>query len=381
MLRRFALEQDIKLRIERAQEIMRKIGLGALIIPAQGAPGMMGMAKYFTNLQLWAGEAWIVLGAEHSEPALIQSSSYGAAWNRQDSTTSWVVCPDQDAFGHAAKIARDFTRNHKKVGFESLNTNWKIGEWTRLQEELGDVEYVDVTKELVALRSVKTAFEIEENYRMGRLMNDAFDAFSEVARPGVRVWEAAAIAEEVLRSEGCFWGRAKFSFDLKPETIPTELDKIFTEDDIFIFELVYTSPLGYWSEVTALFSFKPLAKKMQAQLDAQEKVIDACARAAIPGNTFGHIAEITTETWNDLGFKVIGKHTPDCHSIGLDGVDGPSSYSTPTEVIKANMVLSLHPSGLLEGNKAFLISDNFLVTPMGAVRLSPKEWIYKFIEC
>ena len=41
------------------------------------------------------------------------------------------------------------------------------------------------------LRSIKTAFEIEENYNMGRIMKDAFDAFSDVARPGVRVWDAA----------------------------------------------------------------------------------------------------------------------------------------------------------------------------------------------
>ena len=41
------------------------------------------------------------------------------------------------------------------------------------------------------------------------------------------------------------------------------------------------------------------------------------------------------------------------------------------------MVLSFHPSTRLEGDRAFLISDNFLVTPGGSVRLSPKTYIYK----
>jgi Xaa-Pro aminopeptidase len=380
MLRRFALEQDVARRISRAQEMMKEKGLGALFIPAHGAPGLMGMAKYFTNIQLWAGPAWVVLGSDHPEPALIQWSSYGSDWNRQDATTSWVENPDPDALGRAIEIARDFTRANKKVGIEHLNSTWKVGDWTRLQQELSDVEFVDVTKELDALRSIKSAFEIEENYNMGRIMSDAFDAFTDAARPGIKAWDAAAASEAVLKAEGCFWGRSKYSFDLRPQTIPTPLDRVFTEDDIFIFELVYTSPLGYWSEVTALYSFKPLPSDIQAQIDAQERVIEACAMAATPGTPIGHIADVTTQTWTDLGFKVIGKHTPNCHSIGLDESDGPSSWFTPKEELKANIILSFHPSGLLEGNRAFLISDNFLVTPQGAVRLSPKNWIYKLIE-
>ena len=35
------------------------------------------------------------------------------------------------------------------------------------------------------------------------------------------------------------------------------------------------------------------------------------------------------------------------------------------------MVLSYHPGTVLENDRGFLISDNFLVTPEGAVRLSP----------
>ena len=136
MLRRFALEQDVARRIQRAQKMMKEKGIGALFIPAQGAPGMMGMAKYFSNINLWAGAAWVVLGSEHPEPALIQWSSYGADWNRQDATTSWVENPDPDAMGRAIEIAREFTRKDKKVGVEHLNSTWKVGDWTRSAERI-----------------------------------------------------------------------------------------------------------------------------------------------------------------------------------------------------------------------------------------------------
>jgi Xaa-Pro aminopeptidase len=35
------------------------------------------------------------------------------------------------------------------------------------------------------------------------------------------------------------------------------------------------------------------------------------------------------------------------------------------------MVLSFHPGTVLEQNRGFLVSDNFLVTESGSVRLSP----------
>lgn len=380
MLRRFALEQDVARRVKKVQDLMAEQDLGALLIPARGAPGMMGMAKYFTNLVLWAGPAWVVIGAEHPEPALLQWSSYGAEWNRQDSTTSWVENPDPDAYGRALEIVREFTEDTKRVGVEHLDSNWTLGDWRRLNDEVPGREFVDITAELDAMRSIKSHFEIEEIFRTGRIFHDAMVRFGEVARPGVRAWDAATEAEAVLKAEGCFWGRSKYSLDLRPYTIPTPLDRRFTEDDIILFELVYTGPLGYWDEMTALYSFKELPEDIQAQVEAQERVIEAAAETARPGVPIGKIAEVTNKTFKDLGFPVVGKHTPNCHSIGLDESDGPSSWFTPEEELQCNMVLSFHPSTLLEGDRAFLISDNYLVTAEGAVRMSPKNWTYMRIE-
>ena len=128
MLRAFALRQDVRRRIDEAQAMMREKGLGALFIPAQGAPGMMGLAKYFTNLQLWAGTAWVVLGSEHPEPALIQSSSYGAEWNKQEATTTWVESPSPDPLGRALEVCREFCEKDKKIGIAKRNTQWKVGD-------------------------------------------------------------------------------------------------------------------------------------------------------------------------------------------------------------------------------------------------------------
>ncbi len=381
MLRRFALEQDVACRIKKVQNLMKKMELGAIFIVAGGGPGLMGMAKYLTNLVMWAGRAYVVLGAENPEPALIQWSSYGSSWNRQEATTSRIENGDPPGgYGRAIEIARELAGSTKRIGVEHVNQNWTVGEWDQIRTDLPNFEFVDITEEVDAIRSIKSNFEIENFYDMGRIMTEAFLRYEKVARPGVRAWDAAAAAEEVLKAAGCYWGRQKYSLDLRPYTFPTPLDRKLQTDDIILFELVYCSPMGYWCEMTSLYTFKPLPKDIRAQVEAQEKVIAACAQVARAGERIGKVAEVSNQAFKDLGFPVIGLHTPHCHSIGLDESDGPSSWFTPDAKLQANMVLSFHPSTLLEGDRAFLVSDNYLVTPDGAVRLSPKSWTHKLIE-
>ncbi len=380
MNRRFALEQDIARRIAKFQALMREKNIGALVVPATGSPGMFGMGKYLTNLVTWAGRSWVVLGADRLEPALVIPSPYGGNWNKQEATTSWVEYTMNDAYGRVIAIAKELAGSNKRIGVEHVAQSWVVGEWDRIRKDLSDYEFVDISKETDAIRAIKSRFELEHFNDLGALMTAGFAAFEQVARPGVLAWEAASAAEEVVKAAGCYWGRQKYSMDLRPYTIPTALDRRFTDDDIFVFELVYNSPLGYWCEMTNLYSFRPLPPTQQAQLDAQERVIEACALIAKPGTPIGKIAETSNQSWTDLGFKPIGKHTPDCHSIGLDESDGPSSWWTPDELLENNMVLSFHPSTLLEGDRAFLLSDNYVVTPGGAVRLSPKHWYHRVID-
>ena len=57
-----------------------------------------------------------------------------------------------------------------------------------------------------------------------------------------------------------------------------------------LFELVYASELGYWLEMTAFYTFEPLDAELQAQIEAHEKVIQACAYELRDGNPIGRIS-------------------------------------------------------------------------------------------
>lgn len=372
MLTHEALKRDVARRIERLQAMMKEQDLGALLIVGQAQPGGIGAIRYITHAHIWGGAAYAVLGADDPHPWLTVWSSYQSMWSRNETTTlpERVESPN-NIVARTTDLAKEYASATKRIGMVNMNKLMSIGEYQKFSKALEGYELVEVTAAFDAIRQIKTPFELEAIQQNGAILDAAMDVFQANARVGVRYWDVNAEVEAYIKSFGGFWGRTKLSLDLSPYTIPTHKDHVMAEDDIINYEIVYESPWGYWLEMTTVFSFKPLPSDVQAQLDGYLLAVENSAQVAKSGNTFRMIADSNDKTLRDLGFNVVGKHTPDCHSTGLDGSDGPSTASNPDFVLKSNMILSYHPGTILANDRGFLISDNFLVTPEGAVRLSP----------
>lgn len=373
MLTHDALKRDVARRIERIQAMMNEKDLDALIITGQAAPGGLGGIRYITHAHLWGGGAYAILGANDPHPWLQVWSSYQAVWSRNETVTlpERVQSPYTDIVARTSEIAKEYATGSKRIGMVNMNKLMSIGTYNQFAKELDGYEMVEVTNEYNEIRQIKTPFELEAIQQNGAILDSAMDVFKDHAYVGARYWDVCAAVEGYIKSFGAFWGRTKLSLDLTPYTVPTNKDLKMKRDDIINFEIVYESPYGYWLEMTTVFSFDPLPDDVQALLDGYLMAVEASSAVAKAGNTFGMISDTNDKTLRDLGFPVDGKHTPDCHSTGLDGSDGPNTIGAPDFVLKSNMVLSYHPGTVLENDRGFLISDNFLVTPEGAVRLSP----------
>jgi Xaa-Pro aminopeptidase len=368
-----AVQQDVRARIGRIQRIMRANDVDALVLAGRGAPGAFGAVRYVTNINTWAGTCSAVLGVDDPNPWIQTQSSYQAVWMRQETTgdrarveSSWAP------WKFTGERARQYAERNRRIGGVSLEGSLTVAEFNRLRGELEGYDIVDLTEPFNDLRQIKTPVEIEAFREQGEILNASLDVFREAARVGTRYWDACAAAEEFVKGKGCFWGRTKMSLDQTPYTVPTPLDRRVRPDDVINFEIVYESPWGYWLEMNAVYSVGPLPEGPRRVLDAYAAAIESSAKLARPGVTWREISANNDRVIGEFGFKVIGKHTPDGHSTGLDEMDGPNSIVGPDHVIRENVVLSFHPGTVLEGNRGFLISDNFLVTPGGAVRLSPR---------
>lgn len=382
MLTHEALKRDVARRIERIQAMMKEKDLDALIITGQAAPGGLGGIRYITHAHLWGGGAYAILGANDPHPWLQVWSSYQAVWSRNETVTlpERVQSPYTDIVARTSEIAKEYATGSKRIGMVNMNKLMSIGTYHQFAKELDGYEMVEVTNEFNEIRQIKTPFELEAIQQNGAILDSAMDVFKEHAHIGARYWDVCAAVEGYIKSFGAFWGRTKLSLDLTPYTVPTDKDLRMKRDDIINFEIVYESPYGYWLEMTTVFSFDPLPDDVQALLDGYLMAVEASSAVAKTGNTFGMISDTNDQTLRDLGFPVDGKHTPDCHSTGLDGSDGPNTIGAPDFVLKSNMVLSYHPGTVLENDRGFLISDNFLVTPEGAVRLSPHHSSRYYIQ-
>jgi Xaa-Pro aminopeptidase len=365
------LKRDVERRIGRIQTMMADKGLGALLIIGSGSPGGLGALRYISNAHLWAGAAYAVLGADDPEPWVQVWSSYQGVWTRNETTTrpERVESPD-DIIARTAQLARGYAERGRRIGVVGMQ-KMSLAEHGKFSRALEGFELVDATGDYNAIRQIKSPFEIEAMQQNGAILDASLDVFAAHARVGARYWDVCAAVEAFVKAKGAFWGRTKLSLDLTPYTVPTAKDQRMGEDDIINFEIVYESPWGYWLEMTTVFSFIELPDDARALLNGYLHAVDRSSAAAKAGATLRDISDANDGALRALGFPVAGKHTPDCHSTGLDGSDGPSSEAAPDFVLQPNMVLSFHPGTVLEDNRGFLISDNFLVTPGGAVRLSP----------
>lgn len=365
------LRRDVERRVARIQTMMAEKGLGALIVVGSGSPGGLGALRYISNAHLWAGAAYGVLGAEDPDPWVQVWSSYQGVWTRNETTTrpERVESPD-DIIARCAQLAKGYAERGRRIGIVNLQ-KMSLAEHGKFSRALEGFELVDATGDYNAIRQIKTPFELEAIQQNGAILDACMDVFAAHASVGARYWDVCAATEAFIKAKGAFWGRSKLSLDLTPYTVPTPKELRMGEDDIINFEIVYESPWGYWLEMTTVFSFIELPDEPRALLDGYLAAVERSSAAAAAGNTFRQVSEANDAALRERGFAVAGKHTPDCHSTGLDGSDGPSSAAAPDFVLQPNMVLSFHPGTVLEGDRGFLISDNFLVTPGGAVRLSP----------
>ena len=373
MLTHDALKRDTARRVKRLQAMMKENDLDALIITGQAAPGGIGAIRYITHAHLWGGAAYAVLGADDPYPWLQVWSSYQAVWSRNETTTlpERVLSPYEDIVEATASNAKDYATGSKRIGMVNMSKLMGLGTYNGFVKALEGYEMVEVTDAFNEIRQIKSPFELEAIQQNGAILDSAMDVFKDVAGVGVRYWGRLRLGRglyQIFRillgadETVARWHTLHCAHAKRPAHGP---------DDIINFEIVYESPYGYWLEMTAVFSFGPLPADSRALLDGYLAAVEASSAVAKAGNTFRDISDANDKALRDRGYPVDGKHTPDCHSTGLDGSDGPNSFGAPDFVLQPNMVLSYHPGTVLENDRGFLVSDNFLVTPEGAVRLSP----------
>jgi len=378
-LDRTALRDDVARRVLAIQRLMKERDLKLILAVSSGAPSQTGWIRYLTGADLWSGQAYIIVERDHPEPIVVLWSNYLAEWlssmattTRIESTLERRIAP----ISRVLEIVTDLTGGTGRIGTLNFNRSALVGDYHAFAKAFPRLELVDATDQANLIRQIKSPFEIEAMRETGRTLVEGFRIFEEQARPGRRALEISGMIEGFLRGKGYNWGRAKYSLDQRPYTLPVDPARTLRDDDVILFQYVFQSSLGYWYEVARLYSFVPLPKDTERRYAAMDQAMHQIAKMCRPGATYGMISEASDRIFREHGLTVVGKHTEDVHSIGTDISDGPPWYKNEWE-LQENMVVALHPASLVEGDLAFFICENYVITPAGAEPLSPLQSFYR----
>jgi Xaa-Pro aminopeptidase len=370
-----ALAADLQRRARAAQALMLADGLRALVTMSTGAPSQTGWLRYLTAAELLDGQAFVVLEAGRPDPLVIAAKPEHLVWPDGAEACSRVTAA-RDPVAKLGEVLSDLTGGRGRIGTAGMTGQLEMPADEALRQRVPALERVDITQRMNGLRQVKSAFELDAMREAGRIQSDGLALFESRARPGVNASALAGEIEGFLRGRGCYWGTSKYSLDLQPFLFPAVPDRFFTQDDIPVFEFVYSGPLGYWYILSSLYSFAPLPARVERCLRATEDAIAEMARVAVPGATRRDIGEASDRTFASHGLEVAGRHTVDLHPIGTDINDGPVDPPLDWPVTE-NMTLAIHPPSLADGGIGFFLCDIFVVKPGGAEPLSPRRSFYR----
>ena len=359
---------------------MKARDIKLLIAVCAGAPHHNGWIRYFTSAEMWGGRVFLLLRQDSLERLVVMRSTYDAEWVRRqalDTTVESTLLQQVSPMERTIECVAEATQGRGRVGFLNMHHLSPL-EFAAFRKAFPGLELEDLTDEMNPIRQIKSPFEIEAIKETGRILVRGLDRFVELARPGRLAAEVAGEVDGYLKGQGCFWGRVKYSLDQRPYTVIAPPDRRFTKDDVILFQFVHSGPLGYWYELACVYSFTSLPKPTAHRLETMELAIREGAKVAIPGATFATFSAAVDRVFTDSGFKVVGKHTFDCHSIGTDETEG--AHPVSSWQFKENMVLGTHPATLLDGGYGFLLCENFHVQRNGASPMSPLRSFYRRLD-
>lgn len=257
------------------------------------------------------------------------------------------------------------------------------GTWKKIREAFPRAELVDATPILTEIRYIKSAEEIEVLTKSMEIVELAYQAEIEAARPGVKDWEVWAATQYALMRNGsempvhCNWVSGK-----NPKrTLTRPSMRILERGDLIINE-VEASWIGYRSQGVQPVFVQEADPVHQELIKVQREVFNRVMESLKPGVTVKELAELTQKSALEAAPKT-GPATGaraglTMHGRGA-GDDGPiitSHARSPRQLgveLRENMVFIFKPSAIsADENSISTWGDTVVVTSSGGRRLGKR---------
>jgi len=373
-------EKEQKVRIEKVKEILESKNLdfgfvyydefnlangwyltawcpqfesGAVLVPRRGKP--------------------MILGGPESEPFAKQDSAIKETRNLPAFMVPGEEYPNatiinfKNLFNEISK-----GKKIKRVGMVGTD-QMPVSIYRQIDDNFKGVELVDITKEFLKLRHIKSKWEIEQIRKAFKLADSSYKAMVKEVKPAVREYEVAAAGEMAARKLGA----NDFAFKIivgsgkrSNAVVPTAMDKVMESG-----EMVMLGISPRWKGYSGVFGDTlPVSGKFTTEQEECIKHLKEVMRLTKEQLKPGKIGK-EIDAPGRAYFKKIGylKYLvcPFAHTIGIMEAEEPFFGPKSTDIVKPGMTVSVDISffGHPEFN-GLRIETGYEITENGAVPLS-----------
>ena len=256
-----------------------------------------------------------------------------------------------------------------RVAFESGFTS--VAVYQELSRKLPGIEFVPADPDLVALRTVKDADEIEVLERVAAIASQSLISILDRVKPGARECDVAWALEVAMREAGAE-GKS-FDFIVAsgergalPHGKASEKRLAAGELVTIDFGAFYR---GYCSDETVTVSLGEPDSRQREVYETVRVAQEIAIEAARPGMSFRDLDALARDYIASKGYGQYFGHGLG-HGIGLDIHEHPTVSPRSTTPIREGMVFTVEPGIYIPGFGGVRIEDSVVMETNGCRRIT-----------
>ena len=369
--------QEFELRTGRAQQIMRRHELDAIVLTT--APNV----RYFTGFdsQFWESPTrpWFLVVAAQGAPIAvipeIGAPEMSMTWI--DDIRTWPAPrPPDDGTSLLAGTLESLSRRFGRIGFElgrEHSLRMPVVQFLELRGKLRDIELVNGSPCTWEIRMVKTEAEIARVRHICELASDAYARVPQIVRIGDSERDAARKLRIELAERGAdstpFLPAISGAGGVS-QIVCGPHDRIIETGDILFFDTGSTYD-GYFCDFDRNFAAGEVSNAARLAHEAMWRATEAGIGAAVAGastdDVFAAMAKII-ENVGPVGNNVgrLG------HGLGMQLTEPPSNMPGDGTVLRANMVLTIEPGIEYAPGKMIVHEENIVIRTDGPELLTKR---------
>jgi Xaa-Pro dipeptidase len=356
-------EQEYAERHRRAQALMRKDGLDALVVSEKNN------YWYFTGLISYQLDhiqrPQICILPKSGKPLLLiygndKSKAKAMPWVGEVRDYVDVPFPREMIAG----CIKEMGLGEAKLGFElgdDQRLGFPVNYLSTLTEALPKAEIRDGSAALTELRILKSAREIEFMRKACDISVRAYDRCLPQLKAGMTRREVADRLFISMIEEGAHPRHPGFLM-LNASTRYDE--RRYEKGDRMVadFGACYE---GYYGDVTRQAIFGEPTDEHKRDHETNCDVIDRCFESMKVGGSIAEVARVANRELTKRGYQAVESPKRIGHGIGMSRAEPPSLNEVETEVYRPGMVLALEPK-VRSATSAVHMEEDILITERGA---------------